>query len=403
MLRIRFSHLLGRGLTILVIVTTLLPVAWAKPKFKVLANVSGGLFYGVTFDSTGNLFGVANGGGTYDGGTVFELTPHPDGKWTRTTIHDFDCQTEGCGPSGNLIFDAAGNIYGTAADSPSGSGMVYELTPGSAGWSLSVLFYFDGENGYRPSGLVMDATGNLYGVAGGGTYSRGVAYELAPGSGGWSEDVLYDFGGADGYGPAGALTLGRVGTLYGTTVFGGAYGGGVVFELKGGSGGAWRERLLYSFCPDEVYCVDGATPDDGVVLGPSGGLYGTTEAGGRNVCGEGRCGVAFELRRTGRGRWKETVLYNFRPGASGNFPSSGLVFDKAGNPYGTTGVGGIGGCPYGCGVVYRLAPGRKGKWKYTVLHQFDGADGSMPGGGLVLDRKGNLYGAAYSVVYEITP
>ncbi len=80
------------------------------------------------------------------------------------------------------------------------------------------------------------------------------------------------------------------------------------------------------------------------------------------------------------------------------------MFDRSGNLYGTTGLGGANGCGgYGCGVVYKLTPGAGGKWKYTVLHKFDGADGANPAGGLTLDSKGNLYGTAFSIVYEITP
>jgi hypothetical protein len=403
MLRIRFSPLLNRWSLLLVLAAALLPTAWAKPKFKVIANVGGGLFQGVTFDSKGNLFGVTAAGDGDNCGTVFELTPQPKGKWALTTIHDFAGATEGCGPNGNLIFDPEGNAYGTTAAGVLGYGTVYELTPGSGGWSLNMLFAFDGTDGDGPSGLVMDAAGNLYGVAGGGMYSQGLVYELMPGQGGWNQDVLYNFGShdRDGDGPRGLIVSGA-GDLYGTTALGGSYREGSAFRLKR-SGDAWQERLLYNFCPDQRFCVDGAIPYDGVVRGTSGHLYGTTEAGGSNVCGEGRCGAVFELKPTAKGRWKEAVLYNFRPGNSGNFPSSAPLFDKVGGLYGTAGVGGIGSCPFGCGVVYELTPGVKGRRKYTILHQFDGADGSMPGGGLALDDKGNLYGTAYSVVFEIVP
>jgi uncharacterized repeat protein (TIGR03803 family) len=231
-------------------VSTPLPAAWAKPKFKVIANVSGGLFQGVTFDSKGNLFGVTAAGDGDNCGTVFELTPQPKGKWALTTIHDFAGATEGCGPNGNLIFDSEGNIYGTTAAGVLGYGTVYELTPGSGGWSLNMLFAFDGTDGDGPSGLVMDGAGNLYGVAGGGMYYFGVAYELTQSSGNWSEEVLHDFGSRndDGNYPSGAL-FGKPGGLYGTTSHGGVYGFGSIFRLAKGADGRWQEGLLYSFCP----------------------------------------------------------------------------------------------------------------------------------------------------------
>jgi hypothetical protein len=141
----------------------------------------------------------------------------------------------------------------------------------------------------------------------------------------------------------------------------------------------------------------------GVVFDRSGNIYGTAN-GGRNACGGGfPCGVVFRLAPTLNGHWKETVIYDFTNEADGWLPSSGVIFDKAGNLYGTTGVGGIGGCPDGCGVVYRLALGADGKWQYTALHKFNGSDGAEPGGGLILDGKRNLYGTAYNVVFEITP
>jgi uncharacterized repeat protein (TIGR03803 family) len=106
------------------------------------------------------------------------------------------------------------------------------------------------------------------------------------------------------------------------------------------------------------------------------------------------------------GRWKESVLYSFSNGASGGYPSGGVVMDNGGNLYGLTADGGI-----GCGVLYKLAPSGKGKWTYSVLHAFgQGADGCIPVGNLALDKKGNLYGGAvlggeygYGVVFELTP
>jgi hypothetical protein len=145
---------------------------------------------------------------------------------------------------------------------------------------------------------------------------------------------------------------------------------------------------------------DGAGPAHGVVFN-SRNLYGTA-GGGRNVCGGGfPCGVVFSLTPTRSGRWKETVIYDFTNQEDGWSPSSGVVFDKAGNLYGTTSAGGIGPCFDGCGVVYKLTPLANGKWKYAILHKFNSQAESPADGGLIFDKNSNLYGTAYSVVFEI--
>jgi uncharacterized repeat protein (TIGR03803 family) len=112
--------------------------------------------------------------------------------------------------------------------------------------------------------------------------------------------------------------------------------------------------------------------------------------------------------RQADGRWKETVLYNFKGGASGYGPGAGVVRDNAGNLYGTTVYGGSSQCD--CGVVFELSPRKSGRWEYTVLHTFIGSDGAQPDANLILDDKGNLYGTAatggaggYGVAFELTP
>jgi uncharacterized repeat protein (TIGR03803 family) len=408
MQRKRFSSLLPyfyQPLTILALAVVLTSPMWAQPKFKILATVPGGLFGGLTFDAKGNLYGATGGGGDHNDGTIFELTPGAH-SWTLTTLHSFDGY-DGGSPNGGLIFDAAGNLYGT---SPSGGtydgGTVFELTPGADSWSFNDLYDFCPQyhcpDGSAPSGgLVMDRIGNLYGLAaGGGIYSEGIAFELVPGAGadGWSERVLYDFQNTKtGFDPSGALIFNSVGDLYGTT--GGTFNSaaGTVFELIKGSGG-WRHKKLWQF--DET---DGAGPRYGVIFDKSGNLYGTTGGGGGTCDGE-PCGTVFKLVPTLGGHWREEIIWGFPDPANGFYPSTGLVFDGAGNLYGTTAQGGAGNCYNGCGVAYRLSPGANGKWAYKVLHKFIGNDGSLPpAGNLVLDEKGNLYGTAYGTVYEITP
>jgi uncharacterized repeat protein (TIGR03803 family) len=391
-------------LTILALAIALTSPVWAQPKFKILATVPGGLFGGVTFDATGNLYGTTTGGGDHNDGTIFELTPGAQG-WTLTTLHSFDGY-DGGSPNGGLIFDAAGNFYGTTPSGGAyGGGNLFELTPGSGGWSFNDLYDFCHQyhcpDGGDPSAPIMDGLGNLYGAAlAGGSYGAGIVFELTSGSGGWGETILHSFDGADGYFPYAALTFDGAGNLYGTTFRGGAYGGGLVFKLKHATDGLWKESALYSFCADgPPACGDGVGPYAGVVLSGSGNLYGTTTQGGGNTCGETTCGTIFRLTPTRSGGWKHTVLYAFPDPGDGSFPTGGVIVDKAGNLYGATVGGGIG----GFGVVYKLAPQPGGKWKYTVLHRFHGSDGGQPLGGLTFDGKGSLYGTAYNVVFEVTP
>jgi len=373
----------------------LLPGAWAQPRYKVLANIGGGLWSGLTFDSKGNLYGVASGGGDYGVGSIFEMTRNSKGEWTVTTLHSFD-GTDGSSPNGDLIFDAAGSLYGTA---PGGGaydgGTVFELTPGSGGWTLTVLYSFCEQYGCPDgggplAGLVQDRDGNLLGTARAGLYDLGVVFELTPGSDGWTYSVLYNFGSRshDGSDPMDAPVLDAKGNMYGTTYRGGRDGDGTVFEMRPGRNG-WCERLLWQFNSS-----DGAGPEGAVVFDTRGSLYGTTNGGTSNI---------FELTPKANGSWKETVLYDFSNPENGFAPVSGLVLGTEGILYGTTALGGTGSCYDGCGVVYKLARRADGKWKYTVLHKFTSPYESPPDGTLILDAKGNLYGTALTVVYEITP
>jgi len=410
MRRTCFPSLLRRFLTMVALVIALMSTVWAQPKFKILATVPGGLFSGLTFDAKGNLYGVTGGGGSDNQGTIFELRPSAHG-WNLTTLHSFD-GSNGGSPNGGLIFDAAGNFYGTSLGGSGfeDGGLVFEMIRKANGWTFNVLYdfclqYHCPDGGGPDSGVILDASGNLYGTTGGGgEYDGGTVFELTRGSDGWGHDLLYSFCSEsycrDGQGPIAGLIRHKAGNFYGTTFGGGSYGGGSVFVLQREVGGAWVERVLYSFCSAGFpRCKDGMRPYAGVVIAGSGDLYGTTEQGGGNTCGETTCGTIFKLTPTRSGGWKHTVLYAFPVPSEGSFPTGGVIVDRAGNLYGATVGGGTG----GFGVVYKLARQVSGKWKYTVLHEFDGSDGGQPLGGLIFDKKGNLYGTAYNVVFEITP
>jgi uncharacterized repeat protein (TIGR03803 family) len=207
------------------------------------------------------------------------------------------------------------------------------------------------------------------------------------GAGSAGTKVIYSFGGGtDGEYIDSDLVMDSGGNIYGTSVQGGDFGGGTVFELTP-SGDSWIHTVLYSFTGG----VDGGEPYKGVTLDAAGNLYGTAVTGGMGLGCEGGCGVVYKLTKSGKS-WVQSVIYNFNGGDDGSGPGSGVTFDKTGTLYGMTPTGGA----YGLGVIYQLEPYLNGKWKFSVLHAFtggaDGASGSA--GRLILDKEGNLYGVA---------
>ena len=160
--------------------------------------------------------------------------------------------------------------------------------------------------------------------------------------------------------------------------------------------------MLHSF---PAFNSDGSVLYDGVVVDKAGNLYGATAQGGSST----NCGVIFKLSPKADGKWDETILYDF-PKPTEGCGSSTLTFDKKGNLWGTAG-GGTGECNGGCGVVFKMTPAAKGKWKYSVVHDFTGTDGAYPAAAVVFDQHGNLYGTtelggpghSVGVVFEITP
>jgi uncharacterized repeat protein (TIGR03803 family) len=411
--------------------TTLYNFAFGK-------NAPGSPPSGPVFDKAGNLYGVSTSGGLGYYGVIYKLTP-VSGGWRESVIFNFGGGVGGGYPYATPIFDKAGNLYGTAsvggnlstsACGPYGCGVVYKLSPTASGeWKQTVLYTFTGgKDGAAPTlgNLVFDKAGNLYGSNVGGanvtsqacsnTSGCGVIFQLSPVAGGkWNFNLLHTFsGGWDGVGPA-FLTFNANGTLFGSAA--GAWSGfelpsepGLVFELTPTTSGPWKDSVIYSFGGS----TDGGLPS-GVIFDKAGNMYGTGADGGiMDNCWSGYgpmgCGVVFQLSPQSNGKWKETALYAFTDGSDGGQPDGGLVIDK-GNLYGTTWGGGNPSSNGGNGgVVFELARNSDGTWTETVAHAFLGPDGAIPRSTLVADSTGNLYGttvsggtSGYGVVFELTP
>jgi len=348
------------------------------------------------FDSSGNLYGTGSAGGVLDDGAVFELKREGSGEFKEKLIHSAT-GNDGFNTYGSLIFDKAGNLYGVEnGGGPYNAGTVFELTPtGGNIWKETVLYNFDGVNGNGPgAGLVFDKNGNLYGttIYGGSTSTAcdthregcGTVFELVRQPGGmWAEKVLHAFNrdGTDGTQPVASVIFDDAGNIYGMTSQGGSADGGVAFELTPGPGGVWTETLLHTFLNNGA---DGFNSQGGLIFDASGNLYGTTGGGGGTV----NRGTVFELSPAG-GSWTETILYAFKDNASdGIIPYGGVIFDAKGNLYGVTGDGGN----LGFGTVFELTPAAGG-WTETLLYNFGNApDGNYPNGPLIFDQVGNLYG-----------
>jgi uncharacterized repeat protein (TIGR03803 family) len=273
---------------------------WDEKILYVMENSEGiAPMSSVTFDTFGNIFGTVWEGSRYNGGAVFELSPTTDGNWHETTLESF-YRKDGTDVQCKVVFDTAGNLYGTTYQGGAhDAGTVWELTPQTDGtWSETVLYSFTGKtDGGLPAdggGLIFDAAGNLYGTTStGGVSGVGTVFELSPnGDGTWTETVPHSFqGGRDGSYPFFAtLTFDEDGNLYGETAYGGndrcSSGCGVVFELSPTGGGSWTETVVYRFKG-----TDGSFPLKGLVLDAAGNIYGTTLVGG--AYGDG---VVFELK-----------------------------------------------------------------------------------------------------------
>lgn len=348
--------------------------------------------------------------------TLFVLACSLPANAQERVLFNFGTYTgDSAAPLASIIGDSAGNFYGTTfLGGAFDVGSVFEVSPPAVkggAWTETVLYSFTGgsDGSFPQSALVMDSQGVLYGVAYGGGIA-GTIYKLTPpaiSGDTWVEATIYSFsGGDDGGLPLSTLVFDKSGNLYGTTQAGGVYSGGTVFELNPPAiaGDPWTETVLYAFdeSPYSHQYTHGCFPHAGVIFGPEGALYGTTEFGG-----SGNNGVVYRLAPpTSGGNWTHSVIHTFTPGSGdGGRPEEGIVMNRSGVIFGTTTFGG----PQGEGTVYSVDP-TSGAWVESVLYSFTGgADGGIPQGPPTLVPTGKIYGTTYDggvdwgVIYELTP
>jgi uncharacterized repeat protein (TIGR03803 family) len=349
---------------------------------------------GVVFDQAGNLYGTTLFGGKFGTGTVFMLT-QSSGKWQETVLHSFAGGEDGESSYGGLLFDRAGHLFGTTrfGGSACNCGTVYELQQRADGtWNEKVIYAFHPQgvsDGSGPlAGLTLDSQGNLYGTTlSDDRCGGGTVFELERVSGGWREHILHRFCAPDGTAPAyGRLVFDQAGNLYGTTGFGGSGLLGVVFELSPQSDGSWNYQIIHAFTQEE-----GGIADGGLTIDSAGNLYGAEADGGPHIKG-----AIYEFSPLGDGQWHESILYTFKGSPDGKLPFQNPLFDQSGNLIGTTYAGGKTSFCSGCGTIYQLQPQADGGWKESVVYDFanlrGGADGYQPVAGLTGDGKGNFYG-----------
>ena len=341
----------------------------------------------------GNYYGTTYTGGVNGEGTVFELSPNGSGGWNETVLYNFSEGTDGANPLASVIFDSVGNLYGTMPHGGAyGYGVVFELSPVGASWTETVLYSFAGgaDGAYPFVGVRMDPAGNLYGTTFGSNFGTPTVFELSPSGGGWTKQVIYSVATSNGA----ALTVDAAGNIFGV-------GYSTAFELSPNGNGGWNPTVIHTFTGSPK---DGSDPNGTPVLDQAGNLYGTTSEGGTDDEG-----TVYKLSPGRKGKWTERILHSFKGETKdGGYPFGGIVFDAAGNMYGTTSEGGN----YGNqGTVFKLvAPVGRGSYREKVLWNFTQTDGGYPYCSLILDSAGNLYGTTYyggatgsGVVFEVTP
>lgn len=316
----------------------------------------------LALDSKGNLYGTTqNGGNTgcYEElgcGVVFKI--NSAGK--ETILYAFSGYSDGAHPDSTLLIDAQGNVYGTTYDGgtgyeSSGGGVIFKIDP--SGHETVLYAFTKGTDGGAPSGqIVRDEEGNIYGTtqfAGNSNFCYGggcgTVYKFNVSS--LALTSLYSFQGFpnDGQMPLGGVIRDSAGNLYGSTYQGGSDDAGVVFVVSPSG----KEMVLYAFTGE----ADGSELVGSLIRDAHGNLYGTAASGGLRQCFGGLegCGTVYKVDPSGN----ETTLYTFTGGSDGGSPQAGLMEDGKGNAYGTTYVGGnTGMCgePDGCGVIFKITP-----------------------------------------------
>lgn len=342
-------------------------------------------------DSAGNFYGTTNKGGPSNAGTVFKITP----GGVETVLYAFTGGSDGGNPSGGpLVMDSLGNLYGTAAVGGARTvGTVFMVPPGG-GESVVYTFTYGADGGYPAGGLVADAQGNLYGVCfdAGNAGGWGTVFKVTTGG---ALTTLHAFSGYpnDGGRPESTLAIDGTGAVYGTTYQGGPMNAGTVFKIP--AGGALS--TLYSFTNGS----DGSAPQGGVVLDPSGNIYGTAGGGANNY------GTFWEISNTG----SFGLLYSFAGAHKGQAMLSNPILDAEGNFYGATYSAGR----FSDGSVIEISPPavahHSTTWRVTSLHGFRNTpDGENAVGSPLMDSSGNLYGVTQfggasgnGALYKIVP
>ena len=381
---------------------------------------------GLTIDARGRLYGTTQSGGPENGscfqeqcGSVFRLAPQGSG-WILNPLYQFAGPSDGATPMARPVFAPNGELYGTTTAGGAalceglGCGTVYGLQPPPTActtarcpWLEHVVYSFGGveaicdpfvdwsagpgQHLQRSPQVTLGSCPRFADL----TFDQaGNIYGTVPCCNGavyeltpdGTPTALYYFtGGADGSTPLSGVIFDQSGNLYGTTEDGGAYGCGTVYELSP-NGSSWTEQVLYSFHCEES---DGQNPIGGLIFDTAGNLYGTTNFGGAN-----HGGTVFELSPAGAGNWTFHLLYSLAYNGTVDFliygPTGTLAMDSSGSLYGTTLMDGT----HAGGSVFKLSPSG-GSWTYTDLHDFQGgADGGNPFGNVVLDASGNIYGTA---------
>ena len=413
----RTRHLKAAALSVAFVALGLQP-GFAAAKAKVIYQLPGqnageypvGSLYQ---DKSGNLYGTSSGTiadakKKIDYGSVFELSPPaaPGGGWKSTVLYEFQGALHGCYPTGGLVADQSGALYGTTRNCGQSAGVIFKLTPPTSGqtnwtesvilntfgnaignllpakggifyavtsecvysitppkkgqtqWTGTILYQFT-SNATPTAGVVSDANGVLYVTTEYGTNGNGSLLSLTPppeGQTAWTVTDIHDFKGGpdDGKNPRGNLVIDKNGALYGTTYLGGLDNEGTVYEFTPPAQGqtTWTESLLYSF----DLGADGGGPVAGLTMLPNGNFYGTANGGA------GQNGVVFELTpATGGSGYTHSVVYSFSDTSvtSPNMPVASLIRGANGALFGTSEYGGAANHHCGsnrCGTVYEVIP-----------------------------------------------